>query len=69
MDSTNHNNRTPIPPKELHGKLVAWNSAHTRIIASGDTYGDVKRAALVAGETDPVFEQLPAADEGFVGTL
>jgi hypothetical protein len=61
-------NGTPIPPKELHGKLVAWDSAHKRIVASGSTYREVKKAAQEAGEGDPIFEQIPKSDERFIGS-
>jgi hypothetical protein len=61
-------NGTPIPPKELHGKLVAWDSAHKRIVASGSRYREVKQAAHAAGEGDPIFEQIPKSDERFIGS-
>jgi hypothetical protein len=69
MDTTNTQDGVPVPPKELHGKLVAWDSAHTRIVASGETYKDVKQAALAAGENHPIFEKIPACDERFVGSV
>jgi hypothetical protein len=59
----------PLPPAELHGKLVAWDKFHANIIAAGDCYQAVKKAALDAGESEPIFEQIPASDEGFVGSL
>jgi hypothetical protein len=61
-------NGTPIPPKELHGKLVAWDSAHRRIVAFGTTYREVKQAAHAAGEDNPIFEQIPKSDERFIGS-
>ena len=69
METNKPNEDNPVPPAELHGKLVAWDKSHTDIVASGESYQEVKKAALAAGETDPIFEQIPSADEGFVGNL
>lgn len=65
----NRQNARPVPPVELHGKLVAWNHAGTEIVASGDTFAEVKAKALAAGEKRPRYERIPPADAHFIGDL
>lgn len=42
-----------------HGKWVAWNRDQTAIIASGDTFEEVKQAAALAGERSVLLAKLP----------
>ena len=60
--------RRPIPPAEMHGKLVAWNQAGTKIVASGETFSEVKAKAEAAGEQRPRYERIPPADAHFIGS-
>ena len=48
----------PVPPAESHGKLVAWNQDGTEIVASGDTFAEVKAKALAAGEKRVRYERI-----------
>jgi hypothetical protein len=48
----------PVPP-EYVGKWIAWDRAETRILASGETFEEVQRAAVAAGESEPVVEKIP----------
>ncbi len=52
----------PVPPLECHGKFVAWNHEGTAIIATGETFAEVKEAALATGEQRPRYERIPQAD-------
>jgi hypothetical protein len=54
-------------PLELGGKWIAWSSDCLRIIAHGDTLGEVKDEAKKAGEQDPCFQKTPPADVRIVG--
>lgn len=70
MHHTKHSNdKTPAPrvPSEYAGKWIAWDHAHTRIIASGRTFRQARRKALQAGENDPLMDKVPSATERFVG--
>lgn len=66
MSTTKQQSR-PAPPLECHGKLVAWSRDSARIVASGDTFAEVKAKALAAGEPRPRYERVPPADARFVG--
>ena len=57
----------PAPPLECHGKLVAWSHDGTRVVASGDSFAEVKAMASAAGEQRPRYERVPPADARFVG--
>ena len=63
-----NDNKRPVPPAELHGKLVAWNQEGNEIVASGDTFAEVKAKALAAGEKRPRYERIPPADAHFIGS-
>ena len=58
----------PVPPIEMHGKLVAWNRAGTKIIAAGETFAEVNKKVKDAGELCPRFERIPPADSHFIGS-
>jgi Family of unknown function (DUF5678) len=49
----------PRVSREYVGKWIAWNSQHTRIIASGATFAEVQRAAEATGEPNPIFAKAP----------
>ena len=57
----------PIVPKEYAGKWIAWDFHETRIIASGRTYAETKKAAEATGEERPVLEKVPDARVRFIG--
>lgn len=59
--------RTPIVPKRYGGKWIAWDFNRTRILASGATLIEAKRAAEALGETRPVLAKVPRADVRFIG--
>lgn len=68
MPTRMHNDRTiSSVPLEFSGKWVAWNSDHTRIVASADSLSALWQ--IVRGEQieDPVIEKVPRADVRFVG--
>jgi hypothetical protein len=58
----------PTPPLECHGKLVAWSRDGSKIIASGDSFAEVKAKAIAAGEDRPRYERIPPADARFIGS-
>jgi hypothetical protein len=68
MPSVNRD-EPPIVPIEYSGLWIAWDQAQTKIIASGKTFAEVKRAAEKAGECDPLFDKVPRSDVRFVGGL
>jgi hypothetical protein len=55
----------PLVPKEYAGQWIAWDQAHTRIIASGRTFEEVRNAAIAAGESDPLMDMVPSAKVRF----
>lgn len=57
----------PVPPLDLHGKLVAWSQDGQKIVAFGDSLSEVRAKAVEAGEPRPRFERLPAADARLIG--
>ena len=57
----------PPPPPECHGKLVAWSRDGSKVIASGDSFAEVKAKALAAGEQRPRYERIPPVDAHFIG--
>ena len=59
--------QTPIVPRELGGKWIAWTYDGSRIIASGDTLDECEAAAEKAGETNLRFEKTPRADVRIIG--
>ena len=58
---------TPVVPQECGGKWIAWNYERTKILATGRTFGETKRAAEALGETKPVLAKAPRADVRFLG--
>ena len=67
MHTANHESR-PTPPLACHGKLVAWSHDGLKIIASGDSFPEVKAKAIAAGEQRPRYERIPPADARFIGS-
>ena len=57
----------PIVPKEYAGQWIVWNPDRTKIVASGTSLEDAGAAAKNAGETDPGYEWIPAAEMRIVG--
>ena len=57
----------PVVPLEYAGLWIAWNHEHTRIIASGQTIEAACKAALAAGESEPILGRAPDAEIHFVG--
>lgn len=53
-------------PIEYSGKWVAWSHDNLRIVASGNTYDEVRAAATALGEPKAYLEKVPAA-LSFVG--
>ena len=52
---------------EYAGKWIAWDFHETKIVASGNSYEETKRAALATGETRPVLDKAPDAKVRFIG--
>jgi hypothetical protein len=52
----------PIPPRELAGKWVAWS--RYRIVASGETLGEVMDSVASEGITGASYELLPSLSRG-----
>jgi len=52
---------------EYSGKWVAWNSDHTRIVASGNNLAELWQLVRDQRMRDPVFEKVPRCDVRFVG--
>jgi hypothetical protein len=50
-------------PGEYAGRWVAWDSAETRVVASGPTFAEAVRAAAAAGEPAPVVAKVPRAEQ------
>jgi hypothetical protein len=59
--------QTPIVPRELGGKWIAWTLDGSRIVAWGDTLNECETAAEKTGETDLRFEKTPRADVRIIG--
>ena len=57
----------PTVPIEHCGKWIAWDFDETRIVATGDTYAETKKAAEAQGEQRPVLVKAPQADVRFIG--
>lgn len=57
----------PSVPKEYSGKWIAWNFERTKIIASGRTWLETKRAAEATGEKRPILAKAPRYEVRFVG--
>jgi hypothetical protein len=57
----------PRVPKEFAGKWIAWNFQRTTIVASGATFAEVRRAAEITGEPNPIFAKAPRANVRFLG--
>jgi len=54
-------------PVEFAGKWVAWNSDHSRILASDQSLQALWKMAQEQDLQDPVFEKVPRTDVSFVG--
>ena len=54
-------------PREYCGKWIAWNHDRTRIVASGLTYVETRKAAEAAGEPHAYITKAPDAHIRFVG--
>lgn len=57
----------PIVPIEYAGKWIAWDFDETKIIASGRSYEETKKAAEATGEDRPVLVKAPDARVRFIG--
>ncbi len=57
----------PTVPLEYCGKWIAWDFDETKIIASGLSYAETKRAAQATGEDRPVLVKAPQANARFIG--
>jgi hypothetical protein len=61
-----HKRQAPPPvPKEYAGKWVVWNRDQTKIVASGRTFDEAKRAAARAGQTAVILGKIPPAESRF----
>jgi hypothetical protein len=58
----------PVVPRRYAGLWIAWDRLQTKVIASGRTFADAKRAALAAGEPDPLLAKAPRPDARFLGS-
>src|SRR5947209_19087541 len=61
--------RSPIVPRELGGKWIAWTLDGSRIVAFGDTLDDCEAATEKAAESNLRFEKAPRADVRIIGSL
>src|SRR5947209_2216502 len=52
----------PVPPRELAGKWVAWS--RYRIVASGETLGEVMDSVASEGIKGATYELLPSLSRG-----
>ncbi len=59
--------RPPAVSIEYCGKWIAWDFDETKIVASGHSYAETKKAAQAAGEDRPVLVKAPQADARFIG--
>ncbi len=66
-DNGLHPRQTPVVPKELGGKWIAWDRTGTKIIASGETLKMARAAALHVGEKHARYEKVPRPDVRLVG--
>ena len=57
----------PTVSIEYCGKWIAWDFDETKIIASGPSYAETKKAAQARGEERPVLVKAPQADARFIG--
>lgn len=58
--------RNPVP-LEYCGKWIAWSHDRTKIVASGRTYGETRKAAEAVGEPRAYLTKAPEAATRFVG--
>ncbi len=60
----NENSRlSNIPVSSKYAGLwIAWNSAQSRIIASGHNFKETYQTAIAKGEDDPVLAKVPRSD-------
>lgn len=66
-ESTEKREQTPLVPIEYAGQWIAWDHDHSRIIASGRTFAEARRAAIQKGEPDPLMDKVPSATVRFIG--
>ena len=52
----------PVPPRELAGKWVAWS--RYKIVASGETLGEVMDSVASEGIEGASYELLPSLSRG-----
>ena len=55
------------PPIKYSGKWVAWDAAHSRIVAHASTIQELWVIAAEQKIDDPIFEKIPRCDTRFVG--
>lgn len=60
------NKQPATVPLDCSGKWIAWSHDNSRIVASGDTYEDVRAAAMAANEPKAYLERVPRS-RSFVG--
>ncbi len=59
----------PTVSVEYGGKWIAWKHDQSEIIADGNTFADVRAAAIAVGEPRPLLEKVPQSDAWYVGIL
>lgn len=57
--------RSPPAPLKYANQWVAWNAAHSRIVAHGEKFGEVLAAANATGCREPLMQRV--LDTEFVG--
>jgi hypothetical protein len=67
MKANGQRQEAPLVPRQYAGQWIAWDHDHTRIIASGETFEEVRQAAIETGEPDPLLDKVPPANVRFVG--
>jgi hypothetical protein len=61
--------RPKLPPQEYAGEWIVWNKERTQVVAHGPDMVAVHRAAIAAGDTDPLLEKVHRPDRIYVGWL
>jgi hypothetical protein len=68
---SNRTRQPKVPPavsvEEYSGQWIAWDRKQTRILAHGDDFVEVQKAAMAAGEADPLLQKVPIAGTIFIG--
>jgi hypothetical protein len=65
--SMSNNTPRPIELAAVAGKWIALDFDESRIIASGNSYEETRRAAIVTGEKRPVLVKTPDTIKRFIG--